>query len=537
MRPAFTYGFMDYYYPGGSVAPASFKSEMSAVADADFMRTDQWEQNGKTSWQHFKDRYHGRQYGAIRTRIRTPEDIGLTSSGQFVPGPNEYQEARDFPAGPMVTFVGSHSSSVRDLQLKVLLEVADPDNPGQLRRRGAANADVVLYASDAVIDMGGAANDGLVQVLGAADGDQIQLTMPVKRAVSPFSNDTRTLFKEITVASGGAEPIEVVLGEVSANEAAMLPSVRPVSQTLTRIIALGASLLAPQKIVHISPEGGRQDLDVQADESGFSADLDGVSEGEHTLLFQYEDVELGTYSQRSTLHVIEVKDSAAKRRNVLAEYTATDGLTLDLLDGGVEQIQVLISDARTPTEGLVDSLRRVSRVYAIETLPTDEPFEAVVAIPYSVPASIVANSAGFRLMQWAEESGWMDVESVQDPVGSALRATVAGSGVFAVFNDVSVTGTPTEPSAGVSDGVMLSENYPNPFAVSSRFDLTLDQSSRVTLEVVDMLGRSLGTVISTRLNRGEHPLDLNAPHLPPGIYSAVITVGEVRFVRVFHVIR
>ena len=67
--------------------------------------------------------------------------------------------------------------------------------------------------------------------------------------------------------------------------------------------------------------------------------------------------------------------------------------------------------------------------------------------------------------------------------------------------------------------------------------LTLNQSSKVEINVFDILGRKVGNTISSDLNSGNHNLsliDAAARRLPPGQYFYKITAnGEKTYSKSF----
>jgi hypothetical protein len=72
----------------------------------------------------------------------------------------------------------------------------------------------------------------------------------------------------------------------------------------------------------------------------------------------------------------------------------------------------------------------------------------------------------------------------------------------------------------------LSQNYPNPFNPSTHIDFTLATAAKVTLEVFDVLGRHVATLI-TGENRGagKHSVTFNAAGLASGVYLYRLSTG------------
>lgn len=73
----------------------------------------------------------------------------------------------------------------------------------------------------------------------------------------------------------------------------------------------------------------------------------------------------------------------------------------------------------------------------------------------------------------------------------------------------------------------LEQNYPNPSNGVSQVKITLAKTANVSLEVYNLLGQKVYEVPATRLNEGNHILDIKAGHLTPGMYTySVIANGE-----------
>jgi hypothetical protein len=73
-------------------------------------------------------------------------------------------------------------------------------------------------------------------------------------------------------------------------------------------------------------------------------------------------------------------------------------------------------------------------------------------------------------------------------------------------------------------------NYPNPCNASTVFRFSLQEASRATLRLYDMLGRNVTTVLDLPLAAGAHQWSADLSALPTGVYLAVFSAGEIRVV-------
>jgi hypothetical protein len=71
----------------------------------------------------------------------------------------------------------------------------------------------------------------------------------------------------------------------------------------------------------------------------------------------------------------------------------------------------------------------------------------------------------------------------------------------------------------------LAQNYPNPFNPTTNISFTLPQSSDVTLEVFNMQGQRVATLVNSTLGAGSHTVPFNAENLSSGIYLYRMTAG------------
>lgn len=78
------------------------------------------------------------------------------------------------------------------------------------------------------------------------------------------------------------------------------------------------------------------------------------------------------------------------------------------------------------------------------------------------------------------------------------------------FDGTSETFNVVEVEVGVPNAFDLSQNYPNPFNPSTRIDFAIPTPANVTLEVFDISGQKIATLVSGYMNAGYHFVDLDA---------------------------
>lgn len=82
-----------------------------------------------------------------------------------------------------------------------------------------------------------------------------------------------------------------------------------------------------------------------------------------------------------------------------------------------------------------------------------------------------------------------------------------------------VFGNPEVPPLRSAPGEVLLENYPNPFATSTTLDFYLPEDGKVTIHVVDILGRRVDVLLSEVLmSSGRHRIMWRPDELASGLY-------------------
>jgi len=72
----------------------------------------------------------------------------------------------------------------------------------------------------------------------------------------------------------------------------------------------------------------------------------------------------------------------------------------------------------------------------------------------------------------------------------------------------------------------LSQNYPNPFNPATTFEYALPERSHVKLEIFNVLGQRVVTLLDETQEPGYKGLTWNAPNLASGVYFYRLTAGD-----------
>ncbi len=77
-----------------------------------------------------------------------------------------------------------------------------------------------------------------------------------------------------------------------------------------------------------------------------------------------------------------------------------------------------------------------------------------------------------------------------------------------------------------ADAYHLAQSYPNPFNPQTRISYTLPVEGHVTLEVFDLLGRSIDVLVNELQAAGGYDVLFRAQDLPNGTYIYRLTAGS-----------
>jgi hypothetical protein len=79
---------------------------------------------------------------------------------------------------------------------------------------------------------------------------------------------------------------------------------------------------------------------------------------------------------------------------------------------------------------------------------------------------------------------------------------------------------------GLPSHFELGQNYPNPFNPSTKIRYEIPERSFVTLNIYDILGNEIATLVKEEKLAGEYEIEFNAANLPSGIYFYTLSAGN-----------
>ncbi|MBX2992869.1 MAG: T9SS type A sorting domain-containing protein [Bacteroidetes bacterium] len=88
-----------------------------------------------------------------------------------------------------------------------------------------------------------------------------------------------------------------------------------------------------------------------------------------------------------------------------------------------------------------------------------------------------------------------------------------------------------EVASSVPHEFRLEQNYPNPFNPTTMIGFRISEYGLVRLEVFDLIGRNVATLVNERLSPGSYSVEWNAGGMPSGHYFYRLTTGTTTLTR------
>ena len=130
----------------------------------------------------------------------------------------------------------------------------------------------------------------------------------------------------------------------------------------------------------------------------------------------------------------------------------------------------------------------------------------------SIPITNSSFEYSFSLNAYASQKKSAIKKQTTSKTTGPVKAITTGSDRFIL------TTTPGAPASELPNKVALGQNYPNPFNPATQISYQLPQTSHVRLEVYDMVGRHVATLVDSPVAAGTHQVNFDAGQLSSGVY-------------------
>jgi predicted GH43/DUF377 family glycosyl hydrolase len=114
-----------------------------------------------------------------------------------------------------------------------------------------------------------------------------------------------------------------------------------------------------------------------------------------------------------------------------------------------------------------------------------------------------------------------------DPNSIDFRINISSEGWHFWSDSVTVTIVGlAEKENNIPLEYSIKQNYPNPFNPSTTIRYSLPKSSEVKIEIFNLLGSKITTLVNTRKSTGSHSVDFDGSNLSSGVYLYRIQAGD-----------
>jgi hypothetical protein len=220
-----------------------------------------------------------------------------------------------------------------------------------------------------------------------------------------------------------------------------------------------------------------------------------------------------------------------------ANWFGTDTLTLVVSDGSLAdtaQFVVTVNPVNDPPEisGLPDFLE--FRADSSVTLNLWD-YVSDIETPDSLLTYSFAVSNDSLLYNYDSGTGMLTLSADPNFSGAAqFFVTVEDDSGATASDTIDVMVNPNALNAWrfeIPDRFVLMQNYPNPFNPTTRIRFGLPQASDVLIEVYNVLGQKVATLLNARKPAGYHEVEFDASQLGSGLYIYRIKAGNFQQVK------
>jgi len=129
---------------------------------------------------------------------------------------------------------------------------------------------------------------------------------------------------------------------------------------------------------------------------------------------------------------------------------------------------------------------------------------------------------------WDEENNdWVTIDNaVVDTENNTISFATSEIASYIALAADQVTGVQEETNGSVVKTFSVKQNYPNPFNPTTTIEFSLKNAGYVTLNIYNVLGEFVTSLISGHLEAGLHKVSFDASSLPSGTYFYELRIGQ-----------
>ncbi len=138
------------------------------------------------------------------------------------------------------------------------------------------------------------------------------------------------------------------------------------------------------------------------------------------------------------------------------------------------------------------------------------------------PDTVVADARG----NWRIDNGFDRIVVHWGGEGVGMTMAVDEIRLGNSWNDMKPGATAVEKIKDIISSYELKQNYPNPFNPTTKISFNINYAGKVRLNVYNLLGQLVSTLVDEELTAGTFNADFNAAGLPSGIYFYKLEAGN-----------
>jgi hypothetical protein len=482
--------------------------------------TKQWLlSGGKSCWEHYEYLYETIHEG-VKSPVIRPDERAVLAGVDFFLGPNEYQMPLGYDVGALVTFPGGVFAPVA---VTKWANVYTPSgwplaNVEVIQKRGL---DGTLVNQGRTADLW-----GLIMVLGVNPGhDTLVATgttwrLPVDRGLDAFA----WYFGSAHSSSG--DTITMVLDSVQGQFPLVCDATLGTGSIDVRLSRVNA-FSSPPTLRMLTDTGGVSLYAFASTDSIYTATVtdDPSSSGTFTI---------SAMDDSSQQFFFDLHYSITSLDSLIRDAAAAGGDADIFFDSAMAAIErAIFSSTQYPVirNGLPVGIMQVSRAHALSVFP-EIPFTGTNQIRIRYESFDSQNPLIPRIYHWnnAQRRWQLQPGSVVDTFRAIVTAPISEPGVYAAFAFDIPNSVEPEGSL-VPERFELFQNYPNPFNSATNIRFSLPIASHAKIEVFNILGQRVETVLDTYMPAGYHRVDFDAGRYASGVYFYRIQADQFKDVK------